>query len=342
MIETRTGKTRSKNPFYYTILSELNLNPMQTLTDIAKKHNISKQNLNYYSRQLKQKGMLQKLGYGTWQITELGIKYIEQNKVNDRDDDIVVSKEGVFQLRRKKGDLHKYTFQFPIKEGFLDFLEIGGYEPEKGLRGWKPQYKDVKSPFGIKYKNNNNKSITGYLKSRKVMNSQKLREIGLQVIEFTVAYFKRFNLILDKDKAYCQDFHIEVNDEMAERNLSKGDMITIPLNKLRGKITPNDPDVKAKAWADTSPVPSIGSNDIDWWDAYLKMPFTIKKIEEISKMLAKESIDTSRKFSVVADVLKANTEQMGALIEVVKVILPKPPIIQDDTITDLNKIKYIG
>ena len=39
-------------------------------TSISKKLNIKKQNLNYYLRELKNKGLIQKIGYGVWEVKE--------------------------------------------------------------------------------------------------------------------------------------------------------------------------------------------------------------------------------------------------------------------------------
>ncbi|GAI07020.1 unnamed protein product, partial [marine sediment metagenome] len=56
----------SNKSFYLTllVLIEKGMNP----TKICKELNLSKQNLNYYLRQLKKKGIIKKLGYGVWKI----------------------------------------------------------------------------------------------------------------------------------------------------------------------------------------------------------------------------------------------------------------------------------
>jgi hypothetical protein len=52
--------------FYLTLFERLKqgLTPME----ISKEFNISKQNLNYYIRQLKNKGLIEKKGYGVWEV----------------------------------------------------------------------------------------------------------------------------------------------------------------------------------------------------------------------------------------------------------------------------------
>ena len=63
-------KTTKKYNFYLTITNELK--DKTNLTNIQKKLNISKQNLNYYLRQLKKKGFVYSKGYGWYELTEKG------------------------------------------------------------------------------------------------------------------------------------------------------------------------------------------------------------------------------------------------------------------------------
>ncbi len=310
----------NKNNFYFTILLELKLNYKQTLNNIAKKHNISKQKLNYYARQLKEESLIKKLGYGTWQITEKGLIKLRSKKIDDRDVDNVDQDERIFKLKRKQADLHKYNFYFPIIDGFIDFTELGGYEPKKGLKGWKPQYLDKDKPFRIKFRNNNNKSITAFVKSRKITDAKKIKEIADLVIQYTYAFFKRHGLTVDRENAYCEDIHIEVTDEVVEKKLQKGDQITVKLNKLREKITPKDPDKEAHAWADTSPEPSLGTDDPEWWDAFLRQPLTIKDMFQLLQMqtinmtqLTQYSGTLARDLNVHIPVLVENKKTMKSI-----------------------------
>ena len=62
-------KVPSKKSFYFTILNKLKagLNPAKICKDLK----ISKQNLNYYIRQIKDLGYIEKKGYGVWEIKEV-------------------------------------------------------------------------------------------------------------------------------------------------------------------------------------------------------------------------------------------------------------------------------
>lgn len=63
-------KTTSKKNFYLAVLSSLKTTT--NLTKIKEKLDISKQQLNYYLRQLKKKGFIYNKGQGWWELTEKG------------------------------------------------------------------------------------------------------------------------------------------------------------------------------------------------------------------------------------------------------------------------------
>ena len=56
--------------FYFSIISSLKQST--NLTKIQEKLNISKQQLNYYLRELKKKGFISNKGYGWWELTKKG------------------------------------------------------------------------------------------------------------------------------------------------------------------------------------------------------------------------------------------------------------------------------
>ena len=68
---------RGRVDFYLLVLYHIKqgLNP----TQIAKKHNISKQRISYYINGLKAKGLIKKVGYGTWETTEKTSKNLHKD-----------------------------------------------------------------------------------------------------------------------------------------------------------------------------------------------------------------------------------------------------------------------
>jgi len=71
-VQTSTNYTRATLNLYLTVYQEVvaGKNPAQ----ICRKYNISKSKLNYYIASLKRKGLIRKVGYGTWQSTSISLK----------------------------------------------------------------------------------------------------------------------------------------------------------------------------------------------------------------------------------------------------------------------------
>lgn len=59
------------------LLNQLKLN--KSPSQISKEFNISKQNLNYYLRKLKQEGIIKKVGYGTWEVKNITSNILSKN-----------------------------------------------------------------------------------------------------------------------------------------------------------------------------------------------------------------------------------------------------------------------
>ena len=64
----KSKKTTQKENFYLSIIIELK--KKNNLTKISCNLNISKQQLNYYLRELKKKGFVYNKGYGWWELTQ--------------------------------------------------------------------------------------------------------------------------------------------------------------------------------------------------------------------------------------------------------------------------------
>lgn len=67
MVEQKEVKKEVQSRGFYLTLFE-RLKQGKTPIEISKEFNISKQNLNYYIRKLKQKGLVEKKGYGVWEV----------------------------------------------------------------------------------------------------------------------------------------------------------------------------------------------------------------------------------------------------------------------------------
>jgi len=106
----KTSKKRSKKVFYFTIISSIIKNG--ALPKIG-----TKQKLNYYVKQLKTNGLIQKKGYATWELTELGKAYINKKEVKKTNLDALVQPNTFCYKRSKKNKekIRGHGFMWRIK-----------------------------------------------------------------------------------------------------------------------------------------------------------------------------------------------------------------------------------
>lgn len=241
-------KKRSKKiDFYFTIYSLIKQG--NKLPDICSKLNISKQNLKYYTDYLKGNGYIKRIGYGTWEV----------------------KKDYVTDEGRPTSNLHALNIKFPILWGKIkEEWQIG----EK-LNNWIVKYKDLDILGGLKLQNNNNKSITVYVKSRDIKNLNEIDNLAFKVRTYVYDFLKKKGVILDVFNCETKNINIQTEDKEAGKQLRKGEKFELNLNKRAEKIFPKD-NIAAKAWMDTSPSKGVETNDKEWKREYLSMPFRIR------------------------------------------------------------------
>ena len=327
------------------------------MNDVSNELQTSKQNIHYYSNKLRKHKLLKKAGYGTWELTQKGEQLLKrENKEHylnfilgkvkeiNKDQSLGMKKRGFRGIPlinyNKKTVLQQMEINIPIIKGEVDLTEFGGWTNRK-FKNWNPQHLDLIFPTKMHIRNNNNKSITIKIPTKVVKKTRDVFVIASNLKDMVIDYFKDKGVELNKWNWRVENFDIEREDDIAEQEMGKGDKFSVKFNKNRKKITPNDPEQPSKAWLDSSPNPSLATNDLDFYEAYLKMPFRVEEINQITKVLTKESIETSKKFSIVSDILKANTEQMKVMIQTINTILPKQQTIMKETKEHVYK-DYIG
>lgn len=326
---TTTSKKRSKKTnFYFLVLKELENNPSQSLKRIAKTLHLSKQNLNYYSHELKDHELIESAGYGTWQITLKGKKVMERK--NAQEFLLVVldkpqrSKKNLSKVSSKGGSrghyplvnyqnpifLQQFQVTIPIKEGRINLKKYGGTE-NKQFNNWIPQHLDVEYGINFHIRNNNNKSVTIFLNMRRIVKTEDIYVLIAHLIPLANQWFAERNITLDIQKFRVDNFDIEQEDDVVKKKMSKGSKHLVKFNKDRKKITKQDPDQDSKAWADTSPYPAFrGTNDIDYMDAYLRMPFAVRDLEHNQAITTKNIAQLSEQMTVHIPVLVQNADTM--------------------------------
>lgn len=256
---TEVKKRSKKDNFYFTVFQKIKegLNPAQ----ISKALNISKQGLQYYISKLKRGGHIQRKGYGTWGV----LKEVKDFSMG-------------MGLTKPLTNLHALEIKFPI---------ISGQIPDKDwiiknqLKNWLPKYKGLANLGGLTLRNNNNKSLTVWAKSRNILDLNEVDNLAFKIKAFIHEYFKnKYDVVLDVFNCETKNLNLATEDKQSESMIREGEKFELNLNKKAEKIFPPD-SIDAKAWIDGSPFDfSAETNDKEWKRAYLHMPFKIMGLAE--------------------------------------------------------------
>ena len=227
---------------------------------IRKEMGISKQKLYYYTSSLKKQGIIGKHRNGEWFVK------VKNFSIGERD----------------KTDLHALNIKFPILSGRLKDSE---WEIRNKLKNWTPKYKEFDDFGGITIRNNNNKSISVFLKPRKIdlfKDREVVNKLANRVKTSLCEYFRsKHDVILDSFNAEVKNIHLETYDKFLD--LKKGEMIIVDLGRKSEKIFSKD-NIDAKAWGDNSPDPNMhGTNDLLHKKYQLLMPEKTMEILDLVK-----------------------------------------------------------
>jgi len=272
----QVNKQVNKTNYLLVVFSEIKsgLYPSQ----IAVKHSTTKQNISRYIARLKRLNLILKKGYGVWELTPLGKKSGEKvikNHLNQ------TSKHQSSLGTRNETDLHALNLKVPIIKGNLDLIkDFNGYTQKK-FNNWIPQYKKFLNPIGFTIKNNNNKSISLNIFSRRIINLNEINQLIIRTLLFVQTILKEKDVFIDVAEAEVKTFHICMKDKDLEKVLNKGTTIEVKLGRNREKILPMDNPKEAVVWTDNSPFRGRETNDIAYTKKMLLMPEKVDRIENI-------------------------------------------------------------
>lgn len=303
-------KKRSKTlNFYLTIISLIKQS--KSPYDVCSKFNIPKQNAKYYIKQLKDKGIIKKIGYGVWKAEKNAEEQVKQIFVR-----VEVEKPNI--------NLHSLIITIPILKGVLRGQD---WEIRHKFNNWLPKYKKVSILGGLTLKNNNNKSITVYAKTRDIGDLEEIDNLAFKIRWWIGEFCKKENVVLDIFNCQVKNLNIATRDKKAEGMVRKSEKFELDLNKKSEKIFEKD-NINAKAWLDSSPWPfSVETNDKEWKREYLSMPFRIRD----SFIIMENTLRT----------LKIQTEATSYLAENIKSHIPAWTSGANDTKKVLKIIKQI-
>ena len=254
---------RSKELFLLNVISLIKgSNP----TEVSKKLSISKQKLNPYIKELKGLHIIKKIGYGVWEVN------LEQVKKSS------------LGTTKPFTNLHAFQINIPILEGKIDDSD---WKIKEKLNNWNPTYLTKEFMGGIVIKNNNNKSVTAWLKTRNLNDLNEVTNLGYKLRNYLFQYFRQSGVILDIMNCETKNIDLATQDKESESMLGKGEKFELDLKKKSEKIFKND-KIDAKAWLDGSPFKfTAETNDLEWKRAYLSMPFMTKEIMQSVFYVAK-------------------------------------------------------
>lgn len=294
------------NPLYFScyIGIKKGFSPSQ----IGKKYKLQKQKIQYYMTRLKGIGVIKKMFYGVWEvsrnITEVQLGELIIKKYNTKKKKYKTSSIGT--RGKPKSNLHALHIKFPILEGKI---KDDDWEIKEVLKNWIPKYTSMDHFGGLRLKNNNNKSLSVFVKSRDVDNVDQVHVLANQLREYMFSFFKnKHGVILDKLNCQVKNLDIATEDKNAESMRGKGERFQIDLNKKAEKIFDKD-DREGKAWIDGTPYNfSAESNDLDWKREYLNMPFSIRNLAHSLPILAEYNENIKLHMGVQREQLKTQKQ----------------------------------
>lgn len=271
---------------------------------IVKNSGLSKQKVNYYLDKLRALGLIKKVSYSIWEVTrqlnELQFKEVQKKR-----------KSKLFSggtSDRPRSDLHALQIKIPILSGKIDDKD---WVVKENLRNWTPKYTKLTELGGLDIKNNNNKSLTIFAKNREVRKTDEVRKFVHAILIYLGSYFKtKYGVSLDTINAEVKNLDLATEDKAAEGKRGNGDKYTKNLNKKCQKILPND-NRDAYAWIDGTPyIFSAETNDLDWYEAYIDMPFNIKNLLYSLPALAEYNKNLRLHLSVMEDIRATERENL--------------------------------
>jgi len=286
------NKEVKKESFYLAICDKIKQGKRPS--EIKEDLEMSKQTLQYHLNKLKKRGIISKKGYGVWEVK----KEVKNFSLGSR-------------KIRPLTNLHALQINFPILEGKVKDKD---WEIKEKLNHWLPKYKSMEPLGGLTIKNNNNKSITIYSKSRDIKNLEEIDKLAFKIRTYAYEFFKnKHGVILDVMNAEVKNLNIATEDKHSEEMIRKGEKFELRFNKKAEKIFEKD-QINSKAWVDGSPFSfTAETNDKEWKRAYLQMPFMVNGLAHSMPAIQEYNKNILLHMKVQEEQLKTQKDIQGLL-----------------------------
>ncbi len=271
---------------------------------------------NYYLSFFKQRGIIEKGGYGAWNILKDLSELELEKEVKERS----IKKSSIGKrITKPSTNLHALEINFPILSGTLKDAD---WEIKNKLRNWLPKYKGLKDLGGLTIRNNNGKSLTIWAKSRNIESLEEVDNLAFKIKAFANEYFKsKHGVVLDVFNCETKNLNLATEDSESESMLRKGERFELDLKKPAERIFPKD-SINAKAWIDGSPFAfSAETNDKEWKRAYLGMPFMVQGMAQSLPAIGvynEQLAGYAREIKVHREVQKKQVENQDIMNDLLK------------------------
>jgi len=257
----------------------------QSLSRIKKELDIKKSNLSHKLKPLKEQGLIKRVGYGTWELTQKGLLLLHKNNkeisIGKAASQRSISTANKFNKVQNIIDIHVHSFRikFPILENtsnndFWDKTSNFSYAGKK-------KFKYCRN-FTIE---STGKSIIIHVDFKISLNDPKIFDS-----KFNQKIYNRFNkavALLENneikiDRTKPSDIMIEyaiqtpLTRELRRLGLAKG--CFLDLKRIREKIFERGLEQKAWTKLDQSHPESVETNDSKYTKLFLEMPENIQKM----------------------------------------------------------------
>jgi len=130
------------------------------------------------------------------------------------------------------------------------------------------------------------KAIEVNIKHRKLNTLKEIIPIVAESKDKVVGYFLAYGYVLDTQNWLVNDSHNTIWTKETEEVAEEAGRFEVVFPWDRAKFTPRDPSQPAKAWFDKTPTPNLETNDMDYAEAFIRMPIAVL---QIVKLMEKQS-----------------------------------------------------
>lgn len=169
------------------------------------------------------------------------------------------------------------------------------------------RHRDLKDYIdGVSVKENADSSLELNIKHRKIPALREVLPLVTSSLMWAVGFFSAHGYTLDFTNYCINDIHSTAWTKEIEHVARRGGRHTLWFPWNRAKLTPRDPDQRARSWTDGTPEWNVETNCLNYMDMFLRMPVTVSEMMSVQRIQAENLADLSRQVSVYAEHMNAH------------------------------------